>query len=130
MFGLLADQHVASIPWSPLAAGDLTRPWGQRSTTRAEKNPVTDMSGRPLVLGSDQAIVDAVQRTAEARGVPMAQIALAWVLNNPVVAAPIVGATRAHHLADAAAALSIQLTGDEIGALGQHYTPRSPTWFS
>ncbi len=129
MFGLLADQHVASIPWSPLAAGDLTRPWGQRSTTRAENNPAADMFGRPLTLDSDKAIVDAVQQIAEAREVPMAQIALAWVLNNPVVTAPIVGATKPHHLTDAAAALSIQLTDGEIRALEEHYTPRSPTWF-
>ena len=130
MFGLLADQHVASIPWSPLAAGELSRPWGQRSTTRAANNPAADMFGRPLIHDSDKAIVDAVQRVAEARGVPMAQIALAWVLNNPVVTAPIVGTTRAHHLTDAAAALTIQLTSDEIRALEEHYTPHSPTWFS
>jgi 1-deoxyxylulose-5-phosphate synthase len=130
MLGLLADQGVASIPWSPLAAGDLTRPWGQRSTTRAANNPATDMFGRPLTLGSDKAIVDAVQRVAEARGVPMAQIALAWVLKNPVVTAPIVGATKPRHLTDAAAALSVHLADDEIRALEEHYTPRSPTWFS
>jgi aryl-alcohol dehydrogenase-like predicted oxidoreductase len=60
----------------------------------------------------------------------MAQIALAWVLKNPVVTAPIVGATKPHHLADAAAALDIQLTGEEICVLEEHYTPRTPTWFS
>jgi 1-deoxyxylulose-5-phosphate synthase len=128
--GLLADQGAAtSIPWSPLAAGDLTRPWGQRSTTRAAHNPAADMFGRPLTLDSDQAIVEAVQRVAEARDVPMAHVALAWVLKKSVFAAPIVGATRPHHLTDAAAALSIQLTDDEVRALEEHYTPRSPTWF-
>ena len=60
----------------------------------------------------------------------MAQVAMAWVLKNPVVSAPIVGATKPHHLADAAAALSIQLTGDEIRSLEEHYTSRTPTWFS
>jgi aryl-alcohol dehydrogenase-like predicted oxidoreductase len=130
MFGLLADQGVGSIPWSPLAAGDLTRPWGEGGTVRAEKNPTADMFGRPLVHDSDKAIVAAVQRIAEERGVPMAQIALAWVLKNPVVTAPIVGATKPHHLADAAAALDIQLTGEEIRVLEEHYTPRTPTWFS
>ena len=129
MFGLLADQGVGSLPWSPLAAGLVTRPWGERSTTRAESNPTTDMFGRPLFHDSDEAIVDAVQRIAEARGVPMAQIALAWVLKNPVVSAPIVGATRPHHLADAVAALDVHLTDPEVAALEQHYTPRLPTYF-
>lgn len=130
MFGLLADQGVGSIPWSPLAAGDLTRPWGQRRTTRAQHNPATDTSGRPLTFDSDKAIVDAVQQIAAARGVPMAQVALAWVLNSPVVSAPIVGVTRPGHLSDATAALDIQLTGEEISSLEEPYTPREPTWFS
>ena len=59
----------------------------------------------------------------------MAQVALAWVLKNPVVSAPIIGATTSHHLADAVAALDIELTGDEISALEQSYSPRGPTYF-
>jgi aryl-alcohol dehydrogenase-like predicted oxidoreductase len=129
MFGLLADSGVGSIPWSPLAAGLLARPWGEGSTNRASTNPTADPAGRPLFLDSDQAIVDAVQRIAEARGVSMAQVALAWVLNNPVVDAPIVGATKPHHLADAVAALDIELTDDEVQMLEQPYTPRLPTYF-
>jgi 1-deoxyxylulose-5-phosphate synthase len=129
MFGLLADQGVGSLPWSPLAAGLVTRPWGERSTTRAESNPTVDMFGRPLFQDSDKAIVEAVRRIAEARGVSMAQVALAWVLNNPVVSAPIVGATKPHHLADAVAALDIDLTDDEVAALEDPYTPRLPTYF-
>jgi 1-deoxyxylulose-5-phosphate synthase len=127
MFGLLADQGMGSLPWSPLAAGLVTRPWGQRSTTRAGSNPTTDMFGRSLFHDSDKAIVDAVQNIPDAHGVPMAQVALAWVLNNPVVSAPIVGATKPHHLADAVAALDIRLTDDEITALEEPYTPRLPT---
>jgi 1-deoxyxylulose-5-phosphate synthase len=65
MFGLLADQGVGSIPWSPLAAGLVTRPWGERSTNRGNANPTVDQSGRPLFHDSDQPIVDAVQRIAE-----------------------------------------------------------------
>jgi aryl-alcohol dehydrogenase-like predicted oxidoreductase len=130
MFGLLADQGVGSLPWSPLAAGLVARPWGQGSTTRAESNPSTDMFGRPLFFDSDQAIVDAVQRIADARGVSMAQVALAWVLKNPVVSAPIIGATKPHHLTDAVAALDIRLTDDEVTALEEHYTPRLPTYFN
>jgi len=129
MFGLLADQGVSSIPWSPLAAGLVTRPWGEQSTNRARSNPAVDQQGRPLFLDSDKATVDAVQNIAETRGVAMAQIAMAWVLKNPVVAAPIVGATKAHHLADAVAALDIRLTDEETTALEQPYTPREPTYF-
>lgn len=129
MFGLLADQGVGSIPWSPLAGGRVARPWGQKDTVRAKANPDVDMFGRPLVFDSDQAIVDAVAQIAEARGISMAQIALAWVLKNPVVSAPIVGATKSHHLSDAVAALDVTLTDDEIAALEDPYTPRLPTYF-
>jgi aryl-alcohol dehydrogenase-like predicted oxidoreductase len=130
MFGLLADQGVGSMPWSPLAAGKVTRPWGETGSARSESNPSTDMFGRPLWLESDEAIVAAVQRIAQDRGVSMATVAMAWVLHNPVVDAPIVGATKPHHLADAAAALDLELTGDEVAALEEHYTPRQPTYFN
>jgi 1-deoxyxylulose-5-phosphate synthase len=129
MFGLLAHQGVGSIPWSPLAAGRVARPWGEKGTNRSATNPDVDMYGRPLFLPSDRAIVDAVQRIAETRGVSMAQIAMAWVLKNPVVTAPIVGATKPHHLSDAVAALDIELTEDEVTALEQPYVPRLPTYF-
>ncbi|MFI7131732.1 aldo/keto reductase [Nonomuraea sp. NPDC050153] len=129
MFGLLADQGVGSVPWSPLAAGLLARPWGEKGTSRAETNPTTDRQGRPLFLDGDKAVVGAVQRIAEARGVSMAQVAMAWVLKNPVVSAPIVGATKPRHLADAVAALDVKLTEDEITSLEEHYTPRQPTYF-
>ena len=129
MFPLLADQGVGSVPWSPLAAGLLARPWGEQGTTRGRLNPVTDSSGTPLFLGSDKGTVDAVQRIAQARSATMAQVALAWVLRNPVVSAPIIGATRVHHLTDAAAALDLTLTGEEASALEEHYTPRKPTYY-
>jgi 1-deoxyxylulose-5-phosphate synthase len=122
MFGLLADQGVGSIPWSPLAKGRLARPWGER-THRFDTDPV----GRRFFGDGDEQIISAVQRVAEARGVPMAQIALAWVLTNPVVTAPIVGPTKPHHQADAVAALDITLTDEEIRVLEEHYTPRQPT---
>ena len=129
MFPLLADQGVGSIPWSPLAAGLVARPWGEKSTTRGKVNPDTDSVGTPLWQQSDKGTVDAVQTIAEARGISMAQVALAWVLRNPVVSAPIVGATKPHHFADAAAALSVQLTDEEVAALEEHYTPRKPTYY-
>jgi len=124
MFGLLAHQGVGSIPYSPLAKGRVCRPWGER-TTRMDVDPV----GRRFDLDADAPIVDAVQQIAGRRGVPMAQVALAWVLRNPFVSAPIVGATKAHHLADAVAALSLTLTDDEVTALEQHYQPHLPSAF-
>ncbi|MGO4427091.1 aldo/keto reductase, partial [Streptomyces sp. MCAF7] len=109
--------------------GLVARPWGEKSTNRAHSNPTTDQQGRPLFLDSDKATVDEVQRIAEERGVSMATVAMAWVLNNPVVSAPIIGATKPRHLADAVAALDVQLTDDEVTALEKHYTPRQPTYF-
>ncbi len=84
---------------------------------------------RSAMRAWSSAIVDAVQKIADAHGVPMAQVALAWVLKNPVVSAPIVGATKTHHLTDAVAALDLTLTDDEIAALEDPYTPRLPTYF-
>ena len=124
MFGLLAHQGVGSIPFSPLAKGRLTRPWGEH-TTRADSDPV----GRRFDVDADAPIVEAVQRVAEARGVPMAHVALAWVLRNPVVTAPIVGATKAHHLADAVAALEVRLGDEEVALLEEPYAPHLPTAF-
>ena len=74
-------------------------------------------------------IADAVQRVAEQHGVPMAQIVLAWVLRNPVVSAPIVGATKRQHLADADAALDVTLSDDDVKVLEEPYTPRQPTGY-
>ena len=129
MFGLLADQGIGSLPWSPLAGGLVTRPWGDKSTARGAENPVVDMFGRPLFQDSDKAIVDAVQKIAQSRGVSMATVAMAWVLNRPDVSSPIIGATKPKHLADAAAALDLKLSDEEIAALEQPYTPRLPTYF-
>jgi 1-deoxyxylulose-5-phosphate synthase len=129
MFPLLADQGVASIPWSPLAQGLLTRPWGDASTTRGRSYPATDSAGTPTYLESDKGTVGAVQQIAESRGIPMAQVAMAWVLRNPAVTAPIVGATRPHHLTDAVAALDVQLTPEEVSALEEHYVTRKPPYY-
>ncbi len=93
MFGLLADQGVGSIPYSPLAKGRLARPWGEH-THRFDTDPV----GRRFDIDSDRPIVEAVQKVAEALGIPMAQVALARVLKHPVVTAPIVGPPKPQHL--------------------------------
>ena len=124
MFGLLADQGVGSIPYSPLAKGRLARPFGER-TKRFDNDPV----GRAHFGDGDEGIISAVAAVAEARGIPMAQVALAWVLHNPVVSAPIVGATKSHHLADAVAALDVALSADEIASLEAAYTPRLPVGY-
>jgi 1-deoxyxylulose-5-phosphate synthase len=130
MFGLLADQGVGSIPWSPLAGGRVTRPWGATSgSARGVAGPPVEPHGRPLVLDSDKGIIDAVETIAQDRGVPMAQVAMAWVLKNPVVDAPIVGATKPQHLTDAVAALDLELTAEEVDALETPYVPRMPTFF-
>jgi 1-deoxyxylulose-5-phosphate synthase len=124
MFGLLADQGVGCIPYAPLAKGRVCRPWGER-TSRMDHDPI----GRRFDIDGDSQIVDAVQHIAAARGLPMAQIALAWVLKHPVITAPILGATKTHHLDDAVKALDIDLTDDEIGQLEQHYRPHLPSAF-
>ena len=124
MFGLLADQGVGGIPRSPLAKGHLARPWGEQ-TARSEADSVA----RWVLPHDDKPIADAVQVIAAERGVPMAQVALAWVLRNPVVTAPIVGPTKPGHLADAAAALDLQLTDKEVQRFEAPYTPRTPTGF-
>jgi aryl-alcohol dehydrogenase-like predicted oxidoreductase len=124
MFGLLADRGVGSIPWSPLAKGRLARPWGEQ-TLRSASDPM----GQRYLRDSNQPIAEAVENVADSRGSRMAHVALAWVLRNPVVSSPIVGPTKPHHLPDAVAALDVQLTDEEIGALEGPYTPRQPTGF-
>jgi 1-deoxyxylulose-5-phosphate synthase len=124
MFALLADQGVGSIPWSPLAKGRLARPWGTQ-TTRAGNDPIADRR----FSEADRPVADAVQKVAEERGVPMAAIALAWVLKHPGVSAPIVGPTKEHHLADAVAALDLTLTEDEISTVEDAYTKSVPASF-
>jgi len=121
------DQGVGVIPWSPLARGRVTRPWGT-TTTRTQ----ADEFGATLYHqqeAADRAIVDAVATIAAARGVPMAQVALAWVRQQPAVTAPIVGATKPEHLDDAIASLEITLTADELAALAAPYVPQHPEGF-
>jgi aryl-alcohol dehydrogenase-like predicted oxidoreductase len=124
MLPMCLDMGVGAIPYSPQGKGRLTRPWGAQ-TQRSDKDSVA----KTFDLDIDQPVVDAVQKVAEARGVPMAQVALAWVLSKPVVSAPIVGATKSHHLADAVAALDLTLTDDEIQRLEESYTPQTPYWY-
>jgi aryl-alcohol dehydrogenase-like predicted oxidoreductase len=124
MYPLCADEGIGVIPWSPLARGRLTREWGTE-TNRSGK----DAFGAGLYEKGDRAIVDAVGHVAAERGVPRAQVALAWVARNPVVSAPIIGATTASHLSDAVAALEITLTDDEVRRLEEPYRPHAPAGF-
>jgi aryl-alcohol dehydrogenase-like predicted oxidoreductase len=124
MLPMCLDMGVGAIPYSPLGKGRVTRPWGQQ-TQRSELDAVA----KSFDLDIDRPVVDAVEKIAEERRVPMAQVALAWVLSKPVVAAPIVGATKPRHLSDAVAALDIELTQDEIRRLEERYTPQSPYWW-
>jgi 1-deoxyxylulose-5-phosphate synthase len=121
MFPLCADQEIGVLPWSPLARGRLARDWNE-STKRMD----TDEFGKTLYtaqVDSDRKIVGRVAEIAQKRGVPRAQVALAWMLQKPVITAPIVGASKPHHLDDAVAALSLSLTPQEIAALEEPYVP-------
>ncbi|MCW1384807.1 aldo/keto reductase [Novosphingobium sp. KCTC 2891] len=121
MLPLCRDAGIGVIPWSPLARGRLTRPWGEE-TQRSS----SDRFGAMLYArtqASDQQVVEAVAALAAARGVPMAQVALAWVLAKPDVTAPIIGVTRLAQLDDALAALDLTLDADEIATLEKAYVP-------
>ncbi|MBY8887454.1 aldo/keto reductase [Streptomyces sp. PTM05] len=119
MLPLCRDEGVGVIPWSPLARGRLTRDWDTGSA-RSE----TDEFGKRLYRESDRAIVDAVAEVAAERGVPRARVALAWLLRQPGVTAPIVGATKPEHLDDAVASVDLTLTDEECARLEAHYTAR------
>lgn len=119
MLPLCQDLGVAVMPWSPLARGRLARSWDE-ATYRQE----TDEFGKTLYRGSDRGIVDVVGQIAEERGVARAQVALAWLLQKKGVTAPIVGASKPHHLTDAVAALALKLSDEEVAALEAPYEPR------
>jgi aryl-alcohol dehydrogenase-like predicted oxidoreductase len=126
MLPLCADQQVGVLPWSPLARGRLTRDWDQ-TTNRSE----TDAFGSTLYDqdAGDRTIAERVAEIADRRGVPRAQVALAWVARNPVVTAPIVGASKPHHVDDAVAALELGLDEDEVRHLEEPYRPHPVAGF-
>ena len=112
------DQGVGVLPYSPLARGLLARP-ADTTSVRVGNDPLAD----EFYGEDDLAVVAAVREVAAARGVPPAQVALAWLLSRPGVAAPIVGATKPRHVADAVAALDLTLTEDEVARLEAVYRP-------
>ncbi len=122
MLPLCLDEGVGAIPWSPLARGRLTRAPGEQTHRSDTDGGYADTLYTQQA--SDRAIIEVVGELAEARGVPRAQIALAWLRSKPVVTAPIVGATKQSHIADAIASLDVELTVDEIVRLEAPYTPR------
>ncbi len=129
MIPLCQDQQVGVIPWSPLARGLLT---GNRGKERNETERArTDAFGKSLYgAESDFAIANRVSEVAAGRGVPAAQVALAWMLGKPAITAPIVGASKPGHLEDAVAALSVKLTGEEVRRLEELYQPHPVLGFS
>jgi len=123
MIPLCREEGIALLPWSPLARGFLA---GNRSkggggeTTRAKSD---DFAGRLYYADSDFLIAEKVAEIAAARGVPNAQVALAWHLSKPHITAPIIGASKPQHLEDAIAAVSLELSEAELMALEAPYTP-------
>ncbi|HVX84930.1 MAG TPA: aldo/keto reductase [Phycisphaerae bacterium] len=118
---LCRDQGVAIIPWSPLARGRLTRPWNTPTGRTA-----SDAFGGKLygqTQDADRAVVERLGEVAQQTQRPRAQVALAWLLAQPGVTAPIIGATKTHHLEDAVAALEMRLSPEQVAALQEPYAP-------
>jgi aryl-alcohol dehydrogenase (NADP+) len=125
MLPLCLDQGIGVIPWSPLARGRLARHWDE--TTNRSQNDA--FGSRLYHESSDRAVVEAVAEVASERGVPMAQVAVAWMLSRPAITAPIVGATKPHHLDDAVAAVDLDLSEKEIARLEEPYIPHAVAGF-
>ena len=123
MLPLCASEGVGTMVWSPLARGRLARDW-QAGTERSRSDPFADMLYPGLTGASDQVIVDAVGKIAGNRGVSRAQVALAWLRHQPVVTAPLVGASSRAQIDDAVASLDLELTAGELAELERPYTPR------
>ncbi|MFJ9250882.1 aldo/keto reductase [Streptomyces sp. NPDC101776] len=124
LMAMCGDMGVGLVPYSPNGKGRLARP-AHGQSTRSRSDRVVQFFDSP----HDQPVINAVQQLAEARGVGMAQIALAWVLRNPLVSAPIVGATKPHHLSQAVDALALRLSNHEAAALEEPYINTGPSWF-
>ncbi|MGM4907318.1 aldo/keto reductase [Tardiphaga sp. 866_E4_N2_1] len=127
MLPLCADQKIAVMPWSPLARGRLTRAWDQTSERQQ-----SDEFGKTLYVQSeesDRKIVEQVAAVAKARGVPQAQVAMAWLLQKKGITSPIIGASKPAHLTDAVAALLLKLTSEEVASLEAPYVPHAVAGF-
>ena len=128
MLPLCRDQGVGVIPWSPLARGRLARPWGEHTPRIA-----SDVFGAGLFAhteAADRGVADALASLSAQRGLPRAQLALAWLLRQPGLAAPIIGASRPEHFDDAVAALTVTLSDAEAAALEAPYLPHAVVGFA
>lgn len=121
MMPLCKSEKIGVIPYSPLASGRLTRDWSE--TTHRSETDMVQKSKYDATADADRVIVERVAEIAAERGIPRVQVALAWLLQKQPVTAPIVGATKISHLEDAAAALSVNLTLEEIASLEEPYVP-------
>jgi aryl-alcohol dehydrogenase-like predicted oxidoreductase len=128
MLPFCVDQGIAVLPWSPLARGRLTR--APDATTDRKQTDTLAKKFYDSTDEADQRVINKVAEIAENRGVPRAQVALAWLIQMPSVTSPIIGASKPHHLDDAIAALSLSLTPDEISALESFYQPHPVAGFS
>ncbi len=124
MLPLCLDQGIGVIPWSPLARGFLAGGRAAPGEGNTERARTDEFAPRLYYRSSDYQVVDALETIARARGVPNMQVALAWVLRNPAITAPIIGTSKSHHLSDAVAALSLKLTDEEVKALEAPYQPK------
>ena len=127
MLPLCAAEGIGVIPWSPQARGRLTRDWSVTSIRSETDESVTRLFAN--TVEADKRVADRVAAVAAARGVPRAQVALAWLLSKPVITAPIVGATKLQHLDDAIASVEVKLSEDEIAALEEPYVPHAVVGF-
>jgi aryl-alcohol dehydrogenase-like predicted oxidoreductase len=127
MLPLCAAEGIGVIPWSPQARGKLSRNWDYTSIRTETDETMARLFAK--TEEADKKVADRVADAAKARGVPRAQVALAWLLSKPVIIAPIVGATKLHHLDDAIASVTVKLTPDEIYALEEPYVPHAVAGF-
>lgn len=128
MLPLCAAEGIGVIPWSPLARGRLTRDWSETSQRQETDKFAGKLYGATAT--ADRKVIEKVAEIATKRGVPRAQVALAWVAQKSPVTAPIIGAGKSQHLTDAVAALSLNLTSDEIAALEEPYVPHAVVGFN
>ncbi|MET3942339.1 aryl-alcohol dehydrogenase-like predicted oxidoreductase [Paenibacillus sp. PvP094] len=126
MLPLCLEEGIGVIPWSPLAKGRLTRDWNEQ-TARSEVDPVGKAFYESTMVEADRRVVERVAEVAGKRGIARAQVALAGLLQKDEVTAPIIGATKIHHLEDAVSALSVKLTPEEISYLEEAYIPHPVT---
>jgi aryl-alcohol dehydrogenase-like predicted oxidoreductase len=127
MLRLCLSEGIGVTPWSPLDRGRLTRPWSDTPVTDRARNDAFAKRIFAKSVALDKPVVDRVMEVARDHGVPPSQIALAWLLRNPVVTSPIIGATKPQHLEDAVGSLSVTLSDDEVSRLEELYQPHGAT---